>query len=74
MTATMYSQLLRYLQNELALPEASIALALRQSGQDSSFLPMILWQYGLITLKQLDQIYDWLATTCIPKEPVTTYS
>jgi hypothetical protein len=25
-------------------------------------LPMILWQYGLVTLEQLDRIYDWLAS------------
>jgi hypothetical protein len=23
---------------------------------------MTLWQYGLITLEQLEQIYDWLET------------
>jgi hypothetical protein len=25
-------------------------------------LPMILWQYGLVTLEQLDRIFDWLET------------
>jgi Protein of unknown function (DUF2949) len=23
---------------------------------------MVLWQYGLVTLEQLDKIFDWLAT------------
>jgi hypothetical protein len=23
-------------------------------------LPMILWQYGLVTIEQLDRIYDWM--------------
>jgi hypothetical protein len=25
-------------------------------------VPMILWQYGLVTLEQLDRIFDWLET------------
>jgi hypothetical protein len=24
-------------------------------------LPMVLWQYGLVTLDQLDKIFDWLS-------------
>jgi hypothetical protein len=33
---------------------------LRHPKQDYAPLPMILWQYGLITLEQLAQIFDWL--------------
>jgi len=25
-------------------------------------LPMLLWQYGLVTIEQLDRIFDWLET------------
>ncbi len=55
------AQLIRFLQEELAIPETSIAIALRQQ-QDSTpnMLPMILWQYGLITLEDLDKIFDWM--------------
>lgn len=56
------SQLLQFLQEELAIPRDSLAVAQRHREQDPGPLPMILWQYGLITLKQLDQIYDWLET------------
>jgi Protein of unknown function (DUF2949) len=52
--------LTRFLADELKLPPASIALALQHSEQTPSLLPMILWQYGLITLSQLDEIFDWL--------------
>jgi hypothetical protein len=57
-----YSQLIRFLQEDLAISAASINVALRHSQQDPGPLPMILWQYGLITLEQLEQIYDWLET------------
>jgi hypothetical protein len=62
MSPSTYSRLVRFLQEDLAISAASIAVALRHSKQDPGPLPMILWQYGLITIDQLDQIYDWLET------------
>jgi hypothetical protein len=62
MSVSTSSRLIRFLQEELAISTASIAVALRHSEQDPGPLPMILWQYGLVTLEQLDQIYDWLET------------
>lgn len=61
MTQTTYAQFIKYLQDELAVSNASIEQALQQLGQDIHLLPIALWQCGLITLQQLDQIYDWLA-------------
>ncbi len=58
--------LLHFLQNELAVPETSIATALQRSDQDSYLFPIVLWQYGLITIEQLDQVFDWLATNPPP--------
>lgn len=55
-----YARLIRFLQEDLCLSPSSIAIALRHSEQDPGPLPMILWQYGLVTLEQLDRIYDWL--------------
>ncbi len=62
MGPSTYARLIRFLQDELAISAASIAIAVRHSEHDPGPLPMILWQYGLITLDQLDQIYDWLET------------
>ncbi|HEY9604784.1 MAG TPA: DUF2949 domain-containing protein [Allocoleopsis sp.] len=59
MTSSIHP-LVRFLEEDLKLPTASITLALKQSEQIPSFLPMTLWQYGLITLIQLDRIFDWL--------------
>ncbi|MGK7897108.1 MAG: DUF2949 domain-containing protein [Xenococcus sp. (in: cyanobacteria)] len=55
-------KLIKFLQEELAIPATSIVLAMRHHQSDSDQLPMILWQYGLITLQQLDKIFDWLET------------
>jgi hypothetical protein len=57
------SRLLRFLKEELLLSNDSIGLALRHVEQDPGPLPIVLWQYGLITLEQLNKIYDWLETS-----------
>lgn len=60
MISTQQAQLIQFLRWELAIPASSIAMALRHPEQESGQLPMILWQYGLVTLEQLDRIFDWL--------------
>ncbi|QLE58642.1 DUF2949 domain-containing protein [Nostoc sp. TCL26-01] len=62
MSPSTYSRLIHFLQEDLSISTASLAVALRHQAQDPGPLPMILWQYGLITLEQLEQIYDWLET------------
>jgi Protein of unknown function (DUF2949) len=59
-TDRLNSRFIRFLEEELALSADSLAMAMRQREQDPGPLPMILWQYGLITIEQLDRIYDWL--------------
>jgi Protein of unknown function (DUF2949) len=61
-TTTQQNRLLRFLKEELLLPNDAIDLALRHTIKSSGSLPIILWQYGLITLDQLSSIYDWLET------------
>jgi hypothetical protein len=62
MTPSRYSRLINFLQEDLAISTDSLAVALRHRDQDPGCLTMTLWQYGLITLEQLEQIYDWLET------------
>jgi hypothetical protein len=62
MAPATYSRFIRFLQEDLSISTASIAIALRHREQDPGPLPMILWQYGLVTLEQLDRIFDWLET------------
>jgi len=54
------SQLIHFLQEKLKLSANAIAIALRHCEQDPGPLPMILWQYGLVSLEELEQIFDWL--------------
>lgn len=62
MSPSTYSRFIDFLQKDLSISTASLAFALRHREQDPGPLPMILWQYGLVTLDQLNQIYDWLET------------
>jgi hypothetical protein len=54
------AQFLKFLQEDLAIPATDLQLALRHPEQTPNLLPIILWQYGLVTLNQLDRIFDWL--------------
>ena len=53
-------ELLNFLQNELKLSTADISVALRHRELKNGPLPILLWQYGLVDLQQLEQILDWL--------------
>lgn len=55
-----YSQLIHFLQEDLHISAPSINLALRSVEQTQGFLPIVLWQYGFVTLPELDRIFDWL--------------
>ncbi|MDZ7961695.1 MAG: DUF2949 domain-containing protein [Aulosira sp. DedQUE10] len=51
---------LNFLRHELELSTADISVALRHREMDNGPLPMLLWQYGLVNLEQLERIFDWL--------------
>jgi Protein of unknown function (DUF2949) len=52
-------QIIYFLRQDLSLPDESVELALKQAKSSRGSLPIVLWQYGLVTLQQLDRIYDW---------------
>jgi hypothetical protein len=52
-------KVIEFLQQDLNLSDSSVQLALKQSRSNYGSLPMVLWQYGLVSLQQLDSIYDW---------------
>ncbi len=60
MASITYSRFINFLEEELDLSTDSIAVLERSVEKNPGPLPMILWQYGLVTLEQLDRIYDWL--------------
>ncbi|MGK7915515.1 MAG: DUF2949 domain-containing protein [Prochloraceae cyanobacterium] len=53
------TELIKFLQDELAISKSEIAVVLQQRRNSSDPLPMLLWQYGLVSLEQLQQIFDW---------------
>lgn len=63
MSTITYNRFIEFLQKEINLPKNSIAIAQRSVDQNLGLMPMVLWQYGLITIEQLDRIYDWLESS-----------
>jgi hypothetical protein len=61
MNTSRLNRLISFLQEELSIPSESIQIAIRQEETPNLF-PMVLWQYGLVSLEQLDRIFDWLET------------
>ena len=61
MKNSIYNKLVQFLKEELAMSAESLEIAKKASEQHFGPIPMILWQYGLISLEQLDRIFDWLA-------------
>ena len=53
-------EFINFLQNELALSIGDLTVALRKYELENAPLPMLLWQYGLVSIEQLEQIFDWL--------------
>lgn len=60
MYSPKWTGLIEFLQADLAIPQADVTLGIKHCGEQLNLLPMVLWQYGLVTLEQLDQIFDWL--------------
>ncbi|OLP18292.1 hypothetical protein BST81_11545 [Leptolyngbya sp. 'hensonii'] len=52
------SRLIEFLREELAISDAALSFVLEHPEQES-YLPMILWQYGFVSLEQLEQIFEW---------------
>jgi hypothetical protein len=52
--------LIQYLQRDLGLSDAVIASVTRNQQPTVTQLPIVLWNYGLISLSQLEHIFDWI--------------
>ncbi|MDB9312181.1 DUF2949 domain-containing protein [Spirulina sp. CS-785/01] len=61
-TSSLTNRFINFLKEELAIPADCVAIAMRHQEHHPNFLPMILWQYGLVSLEQVDQMFDWLET------------
>ena len=55
-----FNELIGFLRQDLAISSESIGLVLNHHSPNTTQLPIILHQYGLITISQLELIFDWL--------------
>ena len=65
MKSTLQPRLIDYLQTDLAISAEDIALAMRHQSVMENHLPVILWQHGLVTLPQVNSIFEWLETASL---------
>jgi hypothetical protein len=48
------------LQSEINLSTDDISVILRHPESKNAPFPMLLWQYGLVNIEELERIFDWL--------------
>ena len=49
-----------FLMDEIGLNESSIELGLKLSIENDTPLPILLWNYGILTIEELDEFYTFL--------------
>ena len=49
-----------FLMDEIGLNESSIELGLKLSINNNTPLPILLWNYGILTIEELDEFYTFL--------------
>jgi Protein of unknown function (DUF2949) len=59
MKSALDKQFIEFLQRELSISTEEIGLALRHQELTITQMPILLWQYGLISIQQLERIFDW---------------
>jgi hypothetical protein len=59
MTSQLMGKLVSFVQTEFGVSDAEVITALRHEDY-RAHLPTILWQYGFISIEQLEQLLIWL--------------
>ena len=54
------SKIIFFLMDEIGLNESSIELGLKLSIKNNTPLPILLWNYGILTIEELDKFYTFL--------------
>ena len=52
-------KLIKFLKQKIGLTDSAINLGLRQSKIEQAPLPIILWSFGLLSLKQYQEVLKW---------------
>lgn len=55
-----FAEFSQFLHDDLAISHEELSLALENRKCASDPLPMVLWQYGFVSLEQLQGIFDWM--------------
>ncbi|RMF26242.1 MAG: DUF2949 domain-containing protein [Cyanobacteria bacterium J083] len=58
----MQNKLISFIQQEFGLSGDTLQFAIAQSKCCPEQIHMVLWQYGLVSLEQLNRVFDWLET------------
>jgi len=58
------TRLLQFCQQEFSVTTTDIQLILRHHQQAITPIPMLLWQFGIVSIEQLNCIFHWLETRC----------
>ena len=51
--------LLQFLKRRLGLSPSALELGQRQAELEQAPLPIVLWSFGLLSLQQLEAVFDW---------------
>ena len=51
--------LLQFLQRRLGLTPSGLELGQRQAELEQRPPPIVLWSFGLLSLQQLEDVFDW---------------
>ena len=51
---------IKFLLEDIGLSESAINLGIRLSKKNNASLPITLWSYGLVSINELDRIYNYL--------------
>ena len=54
--------MLQFLQRRLGLSPSALELGQRQAELEQAPLPIVLWSFGLLSLQQLEDVFDWQNT------------
>tara|TARA_B100000242_G_C42727848_1_gene339787 strand:+ start:259 stop:456 length:198 start_codon:yes stop_codon:yes gene_type:complete len=53
-------EMLFFLLDEIGLEQSAIELGIKLSIKNNTPLPILLWNYGLLTFEELDNLYSFL--------------
>lgn len=60
MSSTLQQKFIQFLQTDLAISNAELNVALRCQDSQIGQLHIVLWHHGLLSLNQLDSVFEWL--------------